>query len=86
MRGDSWAVDYGLLDEHGALLGNPHHYRDDRTAAVLDDVHRKLDPARLYELTGLQFLPFSTLYQLAAEPRWSQAGRRCWCPTCSATG
>ena len=66
---DSWGVDYGLLDEHGALLGNPHHYRDDRTAAVLDDVHRKLDPARLYELTGLQFLPFSTLYQLAAEPR-----------------
>ncbi len=66
---DSWGVDYGLLDEHGALLGNPHHYRDDRTAAVLDDVHRTLDPARLYELTGAQFLPFSTLYQLAAEPR-----------------
>ena len=66
---DSWAVDYGLLDERGALVGNPRHYRDDRTAGVLDDVHRKLDPARLYELTGLQFLPFNTLYQLAAEPR-----------------
>ena len=66
---DSWAIDYGLLDEHGALVGNPRHYRDDRTAAVLADVHRKLDPVRLYELTGLQFLPFSTLYQLAAEPR-----------------
>jgi rhamnulokinase len=66
---DSWAIDYGLLDADGRLLGNPRHYRDDRTAAVLDDVHRKIDPARLYELTGLQFLPFSTLYQLAAEPR-----------------
>ena len=36
---------------------------------MLDDVHRTLDPARLYELTGVQFLPFSTLYQLAAERR-----------------
>jgi rhamnulokinase len=66
---DSWGVDYGLLDADGMLLGNPRHYRDGRTAAVLDDVHRKLDPARLYELTGVQFLPFSTLYQLAAERR-----------------
>ena len=66
---DSWGVDYGLLDADGMLLGNPRHYRDDRTATVLDGVHRKLDPARLYELTGAQFLPFSTLYQLAAEPR-----------------
>jgi rhamnulokinase len=66
---DSWGIDYGLLDENGALLANPRHYRDDRTAAVLEDVHRKIDPARLYELTGVQFLPFNTLYQLAAESR-----------------
>src|SRR6185312_15761423 len=66
---DSWGVDYGLLDADGVLLGNPRHYRDGRTAAVLDDVHRTLDPARLYQLTGAQFLPFSTLYQLAAERR-----------------
>ena len=65
---DSWAVDYGLLDAHGGLVGNPRHYRDPRTDAVIDDVHAKLDPARLYGVTGLQFLPFNTLYQLAAEP------------------
>jgi rhamnulokinase len=65
---DSWAVDYGLLDARGVLCGNPRHYRDPRTDVVIDDVHAKVDRARLYGVTGLQFLPFNTLYQLAAEP------------------
>jgi rhamnulokinase len=64
---DSWAVDYGLLDGRGVLQGNPRHYRDPRTEAVIDDVHRKLGGARLYGVAGLQFLPFNTLYQFAAE-------------------
>src|SRR4051794_14997020 len=66
---DSWAVDYGLVGAAGELLGNPRHYRDSRTDGVIDDVHAKVDPARLYAITGLQFLPFNTLYQFAAEPR-----------------
>ena len=65
---DAWAVDYGLLDKGGTLLGNPRHYRDPRTDPVIEQVHRRLDPARLYRHTGLQHLPFNTLYQLAAEP------------------
>jgi rhamnulokinase len=64
---DSWAVDYGLVGPHGELLANPRHYRDPRTGAVIGDVHAKVDPARLYEINGLQFLPFNTLYQLAAD-------------------
>ena len=32
---DSWGVDHGLLDEAGSLLGEPFHYRDDRTAAAV---------------------------------------------------
>ncbi|MGA7207210.1 MAG: rhamnulokinase family protein [Specibacter sp.] len=64
---DTWAVDYGLLDAGGALQGMPHSYRDDRSRAVIDKVHSRVDPARLYETTGLQHLPFNTIYQLAAE-------------------
>jgi rhamnulokinase len=63
---DSWGVDHGLLDEAGSLLGDPYHYRDDRTAAVVDAVHDVIAPADLYRRTGLQFLPFNTIYQLAA--------------------
>ncbi len=65
---DSWAVDYGLLDGQGRMLGNPRHYRDDRTAAVIDRVHAAVPAKELYAVNGLQFLPFNTLYQLAAEP------------------
>ena len=31
---DSWAVDYGLLDRDGDLLGNPYSHRDRRTDGV----------------------------------------------------
>ncbi|MFJ9817648.1 rhamnulokinase family protein [Streptomyces sp. NPDC101151] len=63
---DSWAVDYGLLDGDGALLGNPVHYRDTRTEGVAEKVWATVSPAELYAATGLQFAPFNTLYQLTA--------------------
>lgn len=72
---DTWGVDYGLLDAHGDLLGAPIAHRDDRTAVVIDDVHAIVSPQELYAINGLQFLPFTTLYQLAAEQqgqRWAE--------------
>ncbi|MGP9501013.1 rhamnulokinase [Specibacter sp. AOP5-B1-6] len=64
---DTWAVDYGLIDGAGALIGEPFSYRDGRGAAAVDRVHGIVGPARLYETTGLQHLPFNTIFQLAAE-------------------
>ena len=63
---DSWAVDYGLLDASGALLGNPVHYRDARTDGVPVRVAKLIPDERLYAETGLQKLPFNTIYQLIA--------------------
>jgi len=65
---DSWGVDYGLLDETGALLGNPVHYRDGRTEGVADRVLAAVPAGELYAVTGIQQLPFNTIYQLAATP------------------
>ncbi|MEU8134188.1 rhamnulokinase [Streptodolium elevatio] len=64
---DTWAVDYGLLDARGDLLANPVHYRDGRTDGVMDRVLSAVPARDIYRTTGLQFLPFNTLYQLAAE-------------------
>ncbi|MBG6237441.1 rhamnulokinase [Mycetocola sp. CAN_C7] len=65
---DSWAVDYALLAD-GRMLSEPFHYRDDRTAAGVATVHTLVPFAELYAQNGLQFLPFNTLYQLAADGR-----------------
>ena len=71
---DTWAVDYGLVcGDH--LLGLPFHYRDERRVAGVEAVHQILDHERLYERNGLQFLPFNTLYQLAADPLVPMADR-----------
>lgn len=69
---DSWAVDYGLLDADGALLGNPVHYRDARTEGVAEKVWASMPAAELYAATGLQYAPFNTLYQLTAAASTAQ--------------
>jgi rhamnulokinase len=63
---DSWAVDYGLLDADGHLLGNPVHYRDARTDGVLETIYPSVPAAELYAISGLQLLPINTLVQLVA--------------------
>ena len=72
---DTWAVDYGLLGADGGLLGNPVHYRDTRTEPVVGEVLARIPPEQLYAETGIQFLPFNTVFQLAAETRSALAER-----------
>ncbi|WP_262704194.1 MULTISPECIES: rhamnulokinase [Streptomyces] len=63
---DTWAVDYGLLAADGTLLANPVHYRDTRTTGAAEKVAAALPPQALYAATGIQHLPFNTIYQLVA--------------------
>ncbi len=63
---DTWGVDYGLVDAQGFLLGQPFQYRDSRTDGVMEQVFARVPRNVLYARTGIQFLPFNTLYQLYA--------------------
>ena len=66
---DSWAVDFALVDPVGHLLGNPLHYRDQRTHGLMEQLDTRIDRATLFDRTGIQFLPFNTIYQLLAQQR-----------------
>lgn len=63
---DAWGVDFALLGPGGELLGNPRHYRDSHTVGILDRAFQVVPRAEIFARTGLQFLPFNTLYQLWA--------------------
>ncbi|MEI7351649.1 rhamnulokinase, partial [Pectobacterium parmentieri] len=63
---DSWGVDYVLLDKNGQRVGLPYSYRDHRTDGVMAAVTAELSREAIYQRTGIQFLPFNTLYQLKA--------------------
>lgn len=71
---DTWGVDYVLLDKQGEIVGQTYSYRDHRTNGVMQAVQDELTKAQIYRKTGIQFLPFNTLYQLKAmmneNPEW----------------
>lgn len=64
---DTWAVDYGLLDDDGRLIGNPASYRSARCGVGASEVLDRWDSSWLYEHNGLQFQPFNTLFQRVAD-------------------
>ncbi len=63
---DTWGVDYALLGRNDVLLGNPNHYRDPRTDGLQDWAIETVGRQAIFDATGLQFMPFNTLFQLLA--------------------
>ena len=78
---DGWGVDYTLLDAAGERIGHSFCYRDARNVPAMEKVFSRVPQERLYEITGIQFLSFNTIYQLAAHvaefpAEWDRAS--CW--------
>lgn len=68
---DTWGVDYVLMDGEKEIFP-VYAYRDSRTETIIPEVHEKVPFETLYQRTGIQFQPFNTVYQLAADKK---AGR-----------
>lgn len=66
---DTWGVDYVLLTKRDELVGQPYHYRDARTQGVMEQAFGRVPRVEIFATTGLQFLPFNTLFQLIAMQR-----------------
>ena len=66
---DSWGVDFGLLDSAGKLMEAPVQYRDDSHPIAMQDALTSVSRESIWEATGIQFMPFNTVYQLLARHR-----------------
>lgn len=64
---DTWAVDYVLVNKEGNRLKEVVSYRDNRTEKAIDNLTKRVSKEDIYHKTGIQFLPFNTLYQLSVE-------------------
>ncbi len=65
---DTWGVDYVLLDDNKAIFAPPVAYRDSRTEGLLEQYTAEVvSREQIYAKTGIQFLPFNTIYQLYAQ-------------------
>ncbi|HNW85623.1 MAG TPA: rhamnulokinase family protein [Candidatus Limiplasma sp.] len=63
---DTWAVDFVLLDQALAPLGDLVAYRDARTHGMDALLEQTFPAESLYRRTGIAKQPFNTLYQLMA--------------------
>ncbi len=60
---DTWGVDFALLGEDGALVDNPHHYRDARNTGVPEKTFAVVSKEEIFEASGVQFMQINSLYQ-----------------------
>jgi len=77
---DGWGVDYVLLDRTMNRIGRSYCYRDARNLPQMERVYALIPQKRLYEITGIQLLPFNTVFQLMAHiaefpSEWDRAAK-----------
>lgn len=64
---DTWGCDFGLLDNHGRLLGMPHQYRDSRFEGMAEKMHERIDEHSIFEHTGVRTNFYNSSLHLLAE-------------------
>ncbi|MBD3187235.1 rhamnulokinase [Candidatus Bathyarchaeota archaeon] len=61
---DTWGVDFTILDANNQLIGTPYHYRDKQMNSYLEGFLEVFSRDELYDITGMQQLPFNSIVQL----------------------
>ncbi len=62
---DTWGVDFVCVGSDGAILRNPLAYRDPHTFGMMEDYFKNaVDKEKVYDITGIQFMNFNSLFQL----------------------
>ena len=64
---DTWGVDFVFIGADGAILRNPMAYRDPHTFGRMEEyLHHVVPQREVYDITGIQFMNFNSLFQLYA--------------------
>lgn len=64
---DTWGVDFVCIGDDDAILRNPLSYRDPHTFGKMEAYFEKcVDRKKVYDITGIQFMNFNSLFQLYA--------------------
>ena len=67
---DTWGVDFVCIGDDGAILRNPRAYRDPITFDAMDDyLKHVISRKEVYDVTGIQFMNFNSIFQLYAMQR-----------------
>ena len=67
---DTWGVDFVFIGKDKAILRNPRAYRDPHTFGMMEEYFEKcVDKKKVYDITGIQFMNFNSLFQLYAMRR-----------------
>ena len=66
---DTWGVDFACFGKDGGILRNPYSYRDPHTEGSMEEYFKLIPKEKVYEKTGIQFMNFNSLFQLATMRR-----------------
>ena len=66
---DTWGCDFAVFGADGGLLRNPYCYRDPHTEGAMEEYFKLIPKEKVYEKTGIQFMNFNSLFQLATMRR-----------------
>lgn len=66
---DTWGCDVAYFNADGTLASLPFCYRGAHTEGAMEALFERMEAKELYRRTGIQFMPFNTIFQLDALQR-----------------